>query len=489
MQLIQPSQTRRLRMVMRQELRLLLAERSLWIVGLLFLLLIAYALGNGVLQTRLRDQAQAAIVQNDAHTRAGQLALLGRILTGAEKPAPFGNPADPANMGGGYGAHHALMPSGPLAPVALGQTDLFPGQFKVTYQSKIHFLHNNDIENPWNLLSGHFDLAFVIIYLLPLLIFALSYNLLSAERESGTLRLLISQPLLLRTLVLGKVAVRAAVLLGMAVLVPVGVLLVARPAALDAVDSTLWWALLVGAYALFWFALVVAVNAFGKSSATNAMVLVISWVVLVLIVPVLLNLAVTAASPAPSRTELATRTRMVTIEAMNRYNKLLAADYRYMDKPEVLMPKDGKIEMSGRTLAHFSIQRQTDDEIQPDLDRFDALQARQQQLVSRYSAVSPAAVAYEAMTALAGTGTRRHAHFMAQVTTYHNAWKQYFFPRIDGGLAMSEADFARIPAFVWQDEPPALVRSQALLALLQLLVPSLLLLGLAGWRLRRYAVA
>ncbi|MDP2817700.1 MAG: ABC transporter permease subunit [Polaromonas sp.] len=482
------TQTARLAMVMRQELRLLLAERSLWIVATLFLLLIGYALYNGVLQTRLRDQAQAAIVASDAQTRASQLALLGSILQGSVKPAPFQNPADPANMGGGYGAQHAILPSGPLAPIALGQTDLFPGQFKVTFQSRIHFIHNNDIENPWHLLSGHFDLAFVIVYLLPLLIFALSYNLLSGERESGTLRLLVSQPLLLRTLVLGKVAVRAAVLLGMAALVPVAVLLLARPEALGAAGATFWWALLVAAYALFWFALVVAVNAFGKSSATNAMVLVIGWVMLVLIVPVLLNLGVTAASPAPSRTELATRTRMVTIEAMNRYQKLLAADYRYMDKPEVLLPKDGKIELSGRQLANFSIQRQTDDEIQPELDRFDAQQARQQQLVARYSAVSPAAVAYEAMTALAGTGGRRHTLFMDQMAQYHRDWKAFFFPRIDGGVAMSEADFARIPKFAWKEEPADLVRKQALQSLLQLILPSLLLLGVAGWRLRRYAV-
>ena len=91
------------------------------------------------------------------------------------------------------------------------------------------------------------------------------------------------------------------------------VLWIARHAGLTAGgagSATLWWALLVGAYALFWFALVVAVNAFGASSATNAMVLVIAWVLLVLVAPVLLNLAVTQASPAPSRTELASATRV-----------------------------------------------------------------------------------------------------------------------------------------------------------------------------------
>ncbi|RZJ58641.1 MAG: ABC transporter permease, partial [Acidovorax sp.] len=174
---MQAFQFQRFRMVARQELRLLLKERSLWWVGGLFLLLIGYALFNGVLQTTQRDSAQAALVAADAQARAGQLAQLQRIMAGTETPTPFGNPANPANMAGGLGAHYAVMPSAALAPVALGQTDLFPSQFKVTHQSKVNFLHNNDIENPWHLLSGHFDLAFVVVYLLPLLIFALSYNL------------------------------------------------------------------------------------------------------------------------------------------------------------------------------------------------------------------------------------------------------------------------------------------------------------------------
>lgn len=93
------------------------------------------------------------------------------------------------------------------------------------------------------------------------------------------------------------------------------------------------------------------------------------------------------------------------------------------------------------------------------------------------------------MTALAGTGARRYAHFMTQMADYHRAWKQFFFPRIDGGIAMTEADFARIPVFAWQEEPPQRVHGQALVSLLQLLAPSLLLLVLAGWRFRRYAVA
>ena len=484
-----PSQPRRFWLIATQEFRLLTRERSLWLVGSLFVLLVGYALVNGVWQTSLRDKAQAALVANDIETRASQSALLSRVYAGVEKPTPFGNPANPANMAGSLGGQYAVMPSAALAPVALGQTDLFPSQFKVTHQSKVNFINNNDIENPWHLLSGHFDLAFVIVYLLPLLIFALSYNLLSAEREDGTLRLLLSQPLSLATLIAGKIALRAAVLLGAAVLVPLAVLLVVRPQAGSALGITFWWAALVGVYALFWFAAVVAVNAFGKASATNAMVLIIGWVLLVLVAPVLLNLAVTHASPAPSRAELSTRTRVITADAMARNARLLSTDYKHVDQPDVLMPKDGKLEMSGRALASYKIQREVDDLIQPELDRFDAQQEAQQRLVARFSSVSPAAVAYEGLTALAGTGQRRQAHFMAQIAAHHKAWKAFFHPRIDAGLALTAADMARIPAFQWREEDPGVTRTQAAKSALQLLIPTLLLLGIAAWRLRRYRVA
>jgi ABC-2 type transport system permease protein len=67
------------------------------------------------------------------------------------------------------------------------------------------------------LLSGRFDLAFVILYLYPLLILSLGYNLVSGEKEAGTLALTLSQPVALRTLVAGKVAMRFAFVLALAV--------------------------------------------------------------------------------------------------------------------------------------------------------------------------------------------------------------------------------------------------------------------------------
>jgi ABC-2 type transport system permease protein len=79
--------------------------------------------------------------------------------------------------------------------------------------------------------------------------------------------------------------------------------------------------------------------------------------------------------------------------------------------------------------------------------------------------------------------------YEAQTVAYHEAWKAFFFPRIDARDALTPPEFDRIPAFAWQEEPAGLMRGQAALAVLQLLVPSLLLFGLAAWRLRRFSVA
>ena len=74
---------------------------------------------------------------------------------------------------------------------------------------------------------GRFDLAFVVVYLLPLLVLALSFNVLSEEREQGTLALTLSQPVSARGVVAAKLAFRALLVVGMVLAVSLAGILVA----------------------------------------------------------------------------------------------------------------------------------------------------------------------------------------------------------------------------------------------------------------------
>jgi ABC-2 type transport system permease protein len=478
------------RLVFRHEGRVLLADRSLWWVSIIFLLLIAYGVINGLHATSERQNSTDKLQAQQMSTEQANLSLHRQIMAGSKTPDPFANPTDPMSMGGGLATRYAIMPTLPLSALAFGQSDMLPSYFKVTHRSKATFMYDSEIENPWNLLSGHVDLAFVLIYIFPLLIFALSYNLLSAEKEQGTIKLLLSQPLRLRALVLGKVAVRALPLWLCATLVPVTMLVIASGVvpSLSSMIAMLAWIAIVTAYGLFWFALAVMINAFGKSSAFNALFLIASWVVLVLVLPVVLNILVAIASPAPSRIGLATRTRMITIEGLNRYSQQLSTDYLYTNQPDALKPKGGKIEIPARRLGHFYLQKDVDKEIQAMLDRFSTQLAGQQALVDRFGLISPAIIAAESTAALAGNGSQRNLHFQNQVDQFHQQWKLFFESRIINGIAITEADLKQMPHFTWQEEPVSSVMSDALRRMLQLLAPSALVLTLGFWRLRRYAV-
>ena len=125
----------------------------------------------------------------------------------------------------------------------------------------------------------------------PLLILGITYNLLSSEQEGGTLALALSQPVSLRTLTMGKIVLRALLLIGIVVLCSLVALVVsgadlAQPGA--ALRLLLWIGAVV-AYGAIWLALAILVASFGRSSATNATILASLWLVLVVMLPSLFN--------------------------------------------------------------------------------------------------------------------------------------------------------------------------------------------------------
>lgn len=127
-----------------------------------------------------RDRAEALRITT-AGTPAGEV-------------SPFATgPDHPYYLGTRQGTN-AFLPPGPLASLAAGQTDLYPFGYLVTTGNRESLVTSEPLENPVKLHTGTFDLAFVLIYLGPLLILALSFNLISEEKEGGTLGLLLSQP-------------------------------------------------------------------------------------------------------------------------------------------------------------------------------------------------------------------------------------------------------------------------------------------------------
>lgn len=475
-----------LRHIMRHDWRMLGSDNTLRTVGLLLVAAIAYGSYNGASWVRFQRQTlQAASSEERQRYEALKLGIVD-ANAGRTQPPSFSDPRQPAAVGRTLGPRYAQLPPAPLASFAIGQTDLYPYYVKVSTLNQQTFLNNDEIEHPLHLLSGRFDLAFVVLYLYPLVILVLTYNLISAEREAGTLAMTLSHPVTLRTLVTGKVVLRFCFVVAVAVVFALlGGLFGGMSWDVSGTLVRLFlWACVVAVYGGFWFGLGVVVSARGSGSASNAMTLAGFWLLFVLLIPSLLNVAVTTAHPAPSRVELINAMRHAANDANSAGSRLLA---RYLeDHPE--FAGDAAAAADSATITAVTQDRMAA-AMQPVLHRFDAQLEQQQKLVNRWRILSPAIIAQSALYEIAGAGVHRHRHFLDLAADFHRRWRAYFYPRILRKETLAAADVDRIPAFTYAEEADSAVIARAGADVMALGALSLVLLGVGFGLLRRYSIA
>lgn len=471
--------------ILRHEWRALSADATVWTIAAIFAAAIGYGVWNGGRWVSFQRSAlQSASAEETA--RYDRLkAQVDALSAPGAKVSPFADPRSPSNIGGRLGPRYAMLPPGPLAPLAIGQSDLLPYYFKVSTDARENIVAATEIENPNRLLAGRFDLAFVIIFLYPLLILALTYNLLSSEQEQGTLSLALSQPVSLRTLVSGKVALRALVLLALLVAFS-GVALLVTGADMSAAGASMrlaLWLAVVAAYGAFWFALSIAVTSLGKNSTTNATLLASAWLVLIVMTPSLFNLTASVFYPVPSRVEMVQAMRVAQDEANKGGAKALARFYD--DHPE-LATGDPAQAMNDFNVVRVAVNDDVERRVRPVVNRYEEQLAKQQSMMDSLRFLSPAILMQGALNDIAGTGTDRHRDYLAQVDAYHQNWRGYFVPKIFAKAQIANLD--EIPRFHYREESTATVASRVGVTLSGLLIPAVLVLLVGLRRLRRFSV-
>ncbi|MXZ40141.1 MAG: DUF3526 domain-containing protein [Holophagales bacterium] len=462
------------RTVLKNEWRLLMADRPLKIALGLFVVLLGYALTNGVVWLRFQERTVEATTSGNVERAAALQQELEAIEAGGQPSSPFADPRSPRVLGGPSGSHTAVLAPGPLTALAIGQSDLLPYYYDVNiYTNEASFQQNGEIENPLNLMVGRFDLAFAVVYLLPLLVLALSFNVLSEEREQGTLALTLSQPVSARSVVTMKLAFRALVVAG--IVLGVSLLGALATGGFGSPGRILLWSVTVVAYSLFWFALAAWVNALGRSSAWNATVLVGAWLVLVVVLPAAINAAAGLLHPLPSRVEMVTAQREASNDAVNRRSELLA---RYLeDHPE--MAEGVVADEPGLGALSWAATDAVNGRLEEVAAEHDARRTEQTALVRRYRFLSPALLAQEALLDAAGTGDARFADFQSQVREFAEQWREFFVPAIMADEQMNAGVLADVPTFSLADGDSADLARRAT-APLAVLAGLLALIGAAA---------
>jgi len=321
---------------------------------------------------------------------------------------------------------------------------------------------------------GAFDPAFFFVVLFPLVVIALSYELLSGERERGTLAMLLSQPVSQVGLIVGKATARF--LLLCAVTLTCGIVgLVLGGAELGSgaawAQVGLYLALLFG-WGAFWFALSIWVNAGGGASAKNALTLVGFWLIFVVVVPGLSDVLVDTLYPPPSQVELLHEAREASKEVRE---KLDALEGRHD-----INPKQGKTARAIVEVEEALLER-----AEPILAEVKEQMRTRNAFLERLRFVSPALLVQISMEDLAGAGTYRHDHFEDAADTYHDAFRAHFAGRIRADEPLTLKAFDAIPSFTYRERPLSDLGGRVLVNLAVLLALAVALVGLARSGLSR----
>ncbi|HEX8027359.1 MAG TPA: DUF3526 domain-containing protein, partial [Vicinamibacterales bacterium] len=378
----------------------------------------------------------------------------------------------------------ALLPPAPLSALAIGQSDVYPNYIKVTARSLDALVSGDQIEHPLAVASGQFDPAFVVLFLYPLFIFAISFDLTASERELGTLRMVLSQPVTLGEVVAGKMIVRALKLAAPMVLVPLGIAALWSPLSGDFWLRAAVWTVAILLYGATWHGLALIVNARGMNAATNALVLAGIWLLFAVVGPSAVNLAIAVRYPMPSRVEAAVEARAATQEATVQGSQQLGQFLQ--DHPTTA--NVGREGMRQFALLQAERDRRVAERLRAVEVSFDEQLRKQQRLASWLSVLSPTMIAQGVLLDVAGTSTFRFNHFRAEAAAFQQQWKAYFEPRVLDAATLTPAEVASAPVFNYVDEPVALMLGRVAVPIGLLGVAGVLLLFIGFRNYRGYAL-
>ncbi|HEU4531006.1 MAG TPA: DUF3526 domain-containing protein [Steroidobacteraceae bacterium] len=309
-------------------------------------------------------------------------------------------------------AYPAALAPAPLGDFAVGPSDLHPATATITpWNTSASLFSHYQFQNPTVLALGHFDLTFVVIVIMPLLMIAASFDVLGGERSRGTLRMAAAQAARLDRFVWSRLIVRnGALWLALMAIAAAAVML--QPPEVSRVGRVVRFAAWTGAagtYAIFWFGLVVAAVAWLKRSETVAASLVAGWAVLVLAVPALADAAGEALNPPPSRLAYLSQMREAQNVANREVDRLTQGFL--LDHPELTIADQTAPVPFHRSayLANLEVERRT----APVLEALAHSHAERRALMERVQYVSPAIVVQNALNSIAGADVDRYVRFAA----------------------------------------------------------------------------
>ena len=432
--------TRLLRHIIRFEAKMYAADKVVWTMLLLLVAVIGFSLYLGHERVEAQRDRIAGLQEEDRQFYAGKYEQLREIEAGADFSGPwFQDPSNPLVLSAFRGAgRYVYLEPKPLALIATGASDILPYYGRVTLVMS-RPLRDNALENPFHQYLGRFDFAFVMTWLIPLIIIALSYNMLSREQELGTMKLVHAMPVSFQQILTGKVVFRFVLIAG-ATLAATLLFLFLFGVRWSGDVAVLLLAMLL--YIGFWFLLSALINLAQKSSVFNAMSLTGLWILFLVVMPAVFNLVAESVHPVPSRAVWINGQRAIQQEVEAEREQLVQAFFAEhpLEVDEADLP--GYFEFWNNRLILAKTIAQREEALK---QTFKTQRMAQEKLGSRLSVLSPAMLKNSFLNNLSGNGDARLRTLNDKMENFSAQWVAFFMPRFQNLQAVAADEFNNFP--------------------------------------------
>ncbi len=348
-----------------------------------------------------------------------------------------------------YLQHNTIHQPSSWAAFSIGQRDVNPYNIKVKMLTLEGQIYDSEMSNPTNLLYGNFDLAFVIVFLLPLLIIAFCHNLISADQENGIWNLLSSQPVSIAKIIGWRLLIRYIFVL----MIVFSVITTSCVYLQSAFDIRFFYALLIAvSYLTFWFALTAFVISFQKTSTYNALSLLGSWIFLTILAPALLNLVISTVSPVSESFE-------VTVKQREGYhNKWDKSKAETMQKFYEIYPEYKIFPIPEDKFSwgwYYAMNLMGDLEAENSSGKYVEKLQKRDKLTNQVSLFLPTINTQLGFNSLTDNDLQNHLKYLESVRNYHKQIREYFYPDIFRNAKVDEVNWQNLPKHEFTNETQA----------------------------------
>ncbi|KXH84714.1 ABC transporter permease [Chryseobacterium kwangjuense] len=317
----------------------------------------------------------------------------------------------------------------PLTGLATGIKDITPVSEKVNYYTD-YAVVDREMTNPAILFEGRLDLVYVNLYLIPLLIIVLVYNVISSEKEKGISSLLIVQGGTLKRVLFGKLLARLIIVFLAALLINISGMLLS-PSGAPSFQDAFMWCFLVFSYTVLWFALCFLIISMDRNSVFNLFSCMAFWIFFLFLLPLLINKTAQMKYPSDLKLlDLEEKDRQISDEVWAMKPKMVVDSF-YRNFPEyasVYSPSDTLDNQNDAFFAGYYYIKQK--RMKAVIDSLWKVDNNANQMALRLIKYNPVQSTEHLFTLLARTSRADYSRYKQDVKDFQKVWKSRFFDKV-----------------------------------------------------------